>query len=139
MALGPCPWAIAGVAYIKVDGEQWALRGNLTISPMAFARTPIAGMDGIHGYSQAPQTPYIEADISDLGGLALKRLETFCNVTVTVELLNGKVYVLANAWVQGPLELNGVDGTVTVRFDGMSMREMGVGSQQTTPGMATAA
>jgi hypothetical protein len=40
---------IAGVAFITVNGEQMALRGNLTISPSAVERTMLAGQDGVHG------------------------------------------------------------------------------------------
>jgi hypothetical protein len=56
--------------------------------------------------------------------LSLQRLRAFCNSTVTVELLNGKTYVLANAWTSEALELNAVDGTVSVTFQGLVGREM---------------
>lgn len=119
-----CPWGVAGTAYFKVDGTQLALKGNLTVSIDTFERETVAGMDGIHGYTQKPRAPYIEGDFSDIGSLSLMMLQSMCNVTVTVELMNGKVYLLRNAWTTTARELKGEDGTVTVRWDGMSGEEL---------------
>jgi len=122
--MADCPYGIGGVAYLKVDGEQVALRGALTISFFPFERTGVAGMDGVHGYTQAPRAPTMTADLTDIGGLSLTKLQSICNSTITAELLNGKTYVLANAWVSGTPELDATDGTVSVTFEGMTGREM---------------
>jgi hypothetical protein len=122
--MSDCPWLIGGVAYLKVDGTQYALKGNLTISIDAFARTPVAGMDGVHGYTEQPRAPEITADLSDLGGMSLQQLRAVCNSTVTIELRNGKTYVLRNAWTTDATELNGVEGSATVKFAGMAAEEM---------------
>lgn len=119
-----CPNAIAGVAYVRVDGEQFALRGDLTVSIDAFERTGVAGADRVHGYTEAPRVPFIEGNFSDLGGLSLKRLHDICNATVTAETLNGKTYLLRNAWSAAARELNAIEGSVTVRFEGMSGDEI---------------
>lgn len=121
---GSCPNGIAGVAYIKVDGYQYALKGNLTISIDAFERAGVAGMDGVHGYTEKPRVPFIEADFSDIGGLSLSALSGVCNSTVTVELANGKVYLLRNAWTSTARELNGEEGSVTTRFEGLRGEEL---------------
>ena len=49
-----------------------------------------------------------------------------CDVTVTVELANGKVYVLRNAWTSTAREFKAADGQATVRFEGMAAEEMRV-------------
>lgn len=121
---GSCPNGIAGVAYLKVDGTQYALKGNLTISIDGFEREGVAGMDGVHGYTQKPRVPFIEGDFSDIGGLSLSALEAVCNSTVTVELANGKVYLLRNAWTSTARELKGEDGSVTTKFEGMKGEEV---------------
>src|SRR5262249_4638680 len=97
---------IAGVAYIFVDGRQYPLRGALTISIDTLERTGVAGMDGVHGFTEKPRVPWIEGDISDLGGLSLALLQAMCDVTVTAELANGKVYVLRNAWTSTAREFD---------------------------------
>lgn len=115
---------IAGVAFVFVDGRQYPLRGNLTISIDTIEREGVAGQDSIHGFIERPRVPWIEGDFSDLAGLSLKALEQMCDVTVTAELANGKSYVLRNAWTSTPREFNAADGQATVRWEGMASEEM---------------
>jgi hypothetical protein len=122
--MADCPWAIGGTAYFKVDGAQYAIKGSLNISIDPFERTGVAGMDGPHGYTEAPRIPFIEGEFSDIGGLSLITLQQICNSTITVELLNGKTYLLRNAWTATARELNGTDGVVTIKFEGMKGEEM---------------
>jgi hypothetical protein len=119
---------IAGVAYIFVDGAQYPLRGDLTVSTDTIEREGVAGMDGVHGFTESPRVPWIEGSISDLGGLSLMALQAMCDVTVTVELANGKVYVLRNAWTSTAREFDAAEGQATVRFEGMSAEEMIMGA-----------
>jgi hypothetical protein len=119
-----CPSRIAGVAFVRVDGQQYALRGNLTIAIDAFSREGIAGMDGVHGYKETPVVPKITFDISDTAGFSLQQLRSICNATVTAELGNGKTYLLRGAWTAALMELNAVDGQVTVVFEGQAGEEI---------------
>lgn len=115
---------IAGTAYIKVDGKQYALRGNMTVSPSKSEREGIAGMDGVHGFKEMPRVPFIECDITDGADVSLPDMQAHDNVTVTAELLNGKTYVLREAWVVGPLDLDAAEGQFTIRWEGMSCDEI---------------
>ena len=45
----------AGIAFLSVDGRQYQLRGNFTVSPSPVERTMIAGQDGVHGYQELPR------------------------------------------------------------------------------------
>jgi len=115
---------IAGVAYCKADGVQYALRGSFTIDPTAVTREGVAGMDGVHGFKETPKIPQIKAQISDMGDLSLQALGAMTNSTITAELANGKVYILANAWQSGELSLNTGDGTTDVTWQGLRMSEV---------------
>jgi hypothetical protein len=115
---------VAGVAYLRVDGRQYALRGNLTVSPDMKEREGVAGQDGVHGYIERPRVPFIEGDFSDVAGLSLAEFENQTNVTVQADLANGKRYLLRNAWTSTPRELNTADGQVTVRWEGMKGEEL---------------
>lgn len=115
---------IAGLAYLFVDGRQYPLRGNLTISTDTIEREGVAGQDGIHGFIERPRVPWIEGDFSDISGLSLMQIQAMCDVTVTAELANGKMYVLRNAWTSTAREFNAADGQATVRFEGMSSEEV---------------
>lgn len=116
---------IAGIAFLKVDGALYPLRGNFTVSPSALERAGIAGQDYVHGYSELPRVPYIEGDISLDPELSMDDIEAMTNVTVTAELANDKTYVLREAWCRSALELNTREGQARVRWEGISCDEIG--------------
>jgi hypothetical protein len=114
----------AGTAFVSVNGQQYALRGNLTVSPSPVERTMIAGQDGVHGYQELPRVPYIEADVSAMPGLSLEDLLLQTDVTVIAQLANRWEYVLHNAVVKGGFEENTRDGQLRVRWEGLNCEEI---------------
>lgn len=115
---------IAGIAFLKVDGNQYPLRGNFVISPSAVVRAGIAGQDYVHGFSELPRVPYIEGDVSMVPQLLAENVEAITNATVTCEAANGNVYVLKEAWSDAGFELNTHDGSFKVKFEGTSCTEI---------------
>ena len=115
---------IAGTAYLKVDGSMYPLKGSLTVSISAVERNGIAGQDYVHGYQELPRVPYIEGDVSTLPEISTEFLEGVIDATITAELVNGRTYVLRNAWCKGPIEINTADGQFRVRFEGVDGDEI---------------
>lgn len=115
---------IAGTAFLKVNGDMIPLRGNLTISPSPVERTGIAGQDYVHGFQELPRVPYIEGDVSTLPEINVEDLDDLVDVTVEAQLINGKSYVLRNAWTKGPLDINAHDGQFRIRFEGVECDEI---------------
>jgi len=115
---------VGGTAYIKIDGEQLLLRGDLTISPDAIQRTGVPGQDGIHGYTETPRMPFMSMTITDLGQVSLTRVADWTNVTVTAELMNGKTYVGRNGWTSDARELNTKEGSYEIKFEFMKIEEI---------------
>jgi hypothetical protein len=115
---------VGGVAFLKVDGGQYLLRGDLIVSPDRVERKGVAGQDGIHGYTETPRVPFITAKLTDTAGLSLAQLQAVVAATVTAELNNGKVYLLREAWAAEARELNTQEGSLEVRFEGMSCEEL---------------
>lgn len=116
--------AIAGVAYVRVNGNQLPLKGNFTVSPSSVERSGIAGQDGVHGYQELPRVPFIEGDLSTRPEVSFETLERIVDETVTAELVNGKTYVLRSAWCKSAFEINTHDGMSRVRFEGLSCDEI---------------
>jgi hypothetical protein len=114
----------AGIAFLLVDGNQMALRGNFTVSPSVVERTMIAGQDRVHGYQELPRVPYIEGDISTIPDLNLTDLQAQVNVTVVAQLANGKQYTLGQAACKAGFDANTRDGQVRVRWEGVTCDEM---------------
>lgn len=113
----------AGVAYVRVNGSQVPLRGNLTVHFAKSVRTGIAGQDGVHGFSEMPAVPAIELDISSRADINLEDIEAMEDGTVMVETASGKVYTLRNAWKAGAMDLNTAEGSARIRFEGMDIQE----------------
>lgn len=115
---------IAGVAYLKVNGKQYPLRGNLTVSPSPTERAGIAGQDGVHGYSENPRVPYIEGDFSTIPGLSIEEIQNIEDATVQAELANNKTYVGRNCWCKSALEINTHEGMFRARFESFDIKEI---------------
>lgn len=110
----------AGTAFVSVNGEQFALRGNLTVSPSPVERTMVAGQDGVHGFQELPRVPYIEGDFSTLHALDLEAVLLQTDVTVIAQNANRWEYVLHNAVVKGGFEINARDGQTRIRWEGLN-------------------
>jgi hypothetical protein len=114
----------AGIAFLSVDGRQYQLRGNFTVSPSPVERTMIAGQDGVHGYQELPRVPYIEGDLSTVPDLNFEDLLFETDSTVIAQLANRKQYTLQGATVKGGFELNTRDGQARVRWEGVTCTEI---------------
>lgn len=115
---------IAGVCFIKVDGRQYNLRGNLVVSISPTERAGVAGQDGVHGFIETPRVPFIAGNFSDTDDLSINDLDAIENATITAELANGKAYILRGAWTKSAHEIDGAQGQVAVRFEGLSGDEI---------------
>jgi hypothetical protein len=123
MANANCP-VVAGVVYLRVDGRQLRARAEIKVSMATFEREAVIGQDGVHGYIERPAVAYIEGKITDSPDLAIEQLQAMCNVSVTVELLNGKTYVLRNAWCSKANPLDTTDGSIEIRFEARGAEEL---------------
>lgn len=115
---------IAGTAFLMIDGDQYALKGNFVVSPSSVERNMIAGQDRVHGFQELPRVPYIEGDLSTVTELELEALEDQTDVTVVAQLANGFQYTLAGATCKANLEANTRDGQVRVRWEGLWCEEL---------------
>lgn len=113
-----------GTIYLKVNGTLYDAKGNFTYSLGGTKKEAIVGADRVHGYKETPQVPYIEGEITDRADLSLSALQALADETVTVELANGKVFVLRNAWYAGEAKGQTEEGNIDVRFEGMSGEEI---------------
>lgn len=109
---------VGGTARLLINGTQYPLRGDLTISLGNVSRESIVGIDQYHGVKETPVASWIEMSLTDLGDIDITTLQNLDDVTVNVELANGKQAVLRNAAQVNPVELNAVDGQYTLRFEG---------------------
>lgn len=113
-----------GIIFVKVNGGMVNAKGEYTYNLGKPKRDAIVGADAIHGYKEVPQIPFIEGEITDAPNLDLEALLLTENATVTLELANGKVIVLREAWYAGEGTGNTEEGNIAVRFEGISAEEI---------------
>lgn len=106
-----------GVIFVKADGKQFDVKGQFEYNLGVPKREPIIGHDGTHGYKEMPQEAYISGEITDDIDLNLKNdVLELAGATVTLELANGKIVVLEEAFYSGDGTVQSEEGNVAVRF-----------------------
>ena len=113
-----------GIIFVKINGEIYNAKGNFTYNLGKSKRDAIVGADAIHGYKETPQIPFIEGEFTDAPTMDLEKLVTAENATVTLELANGKVISLREAWYAGEGTGNTDEGNIGVRFEAISGEEI---------------
>lgn len=107
----------AGIIYLKIDGALQEAKGDFSYNLGSPKRDAIIGADGIHGFKETPQVPFIEGAVTDAATLDLSALTTIDNATVHLELNNGKTIVLANAWYASEGTPTTGEAEIPVRFE----------------------
>lgn len=106
---------VAGTAYVKVDGSQLTITGGCEAPLMEVKReTVVPGF-----YKEEDKAPYVKVTAVHTADLDIKKLVNGTDMTVTVEFRNGKVYVLAGAYLVEEPSSKGDDGTIELQFDGI--------------------
>ena len=108
---------VAGICYIKVDGEQLELKGGMEAPLFALQRETVMGSAGVAGYKETPLTPFVKGTFIFMPGFPLSKLSG-TDMTVTAEFANGKVYTLSNAYVVGETSAKAEEGEVELHFEG---------------------
>ncbi len=115
---------IAGIAFVKVDGRQYPIRGKWKSNLHGVTREGIAGQDGVHGYKEMPKVPSISGDVYYMPDFSIDQLKLIDNATITLEFANGKTHVLRNAWWSDESEVDSEEGSMPVKFEGISGEEI---------------
>lgn len=115
--------AIAGIAFLSVDGRNFKLAGDLKYSPSKVKRESQTGQDSVHGFSEMPAVPYISGVIRDMDGLMISDLNAMRDVTVVCELVNGKTVTGRNMWTVDVQEVTTEDAKCEVKWEGFQVIE----------------
>ncbi len=109
---------IGGTSYIKVDGVQLSLSGGIEVPMNTKVREDVLGLDGSVDYKETHRAPYTKGTFKVPKGFPVDKLIASDQMTITSELANGQVYVLAEAWLSGEANHNAEEGTVELEFHG---------------------
>ena len=114
---------LAGIAYLTVDGQSFMVAGDLAYVVSKVSRETLIGQDAVHGYSEKPHPGSISGTLRDSGGLSVAALNAMTNVTVVAELANGKTITGRNMWTVEAQEVKTTEGTLEVKWEGLSVLE----------------
>lgn len=117
---------VGGIAYFKIDGAQYSIKGKFEIMPFKTKKTSFIAQDGVVGFTETPVTPGMKGTITDLGGVSVSALQNLEGSTMTLEQNNGKVWVLSDGWCEGEITVGTEEGTYDAEFRGMDMQEQTV-------------
>lgn len=109
---------LAGTCFIKVDGEQLELQGNLEFQLNTVTRETVLSTGGPAGYKETVAIPYIAGDFLVPKDFPVTKLMEGTAMTVTAECANGMVYTLSDAYAVSDIAFKPIDGVVTIRFEG---------------------
>jgi hypothetical protein len=113
-----------GIIQVQVNGEIHDAKGEFTYNLGQPMREAIIGADGVHGYKETPQVPFIEGEFTDRAALDLEALVNTKDATIVLALANGKVISLRDAWYASEGTGNTDEGNIEVRFEGLSAVEV---------------
>lgn len=114
---------LAGIATISVNGASLMLTGDLAYGVSSISRETLIGQDRVHGYSEKPHAGFISGTIRDAGGLSVANLNAMTNVTVVLELANGKTIIGRNMWMVDAQEVKTPEAAIDVKWESASVEE----------------
>ena len=115
---------VGGIIFFKVDGELFQAKGEFSYNLGQPKREAIVGQDNTHGFKELPQVAMIEGSITDSDELDLESFVTIRDATVTLELANGKIISLKEAFFAADGNVSSSEGEIEVRFEGIRAEEV---------------
>ena len=115
---------VGGLLFLKVNSEQFQAKGEFTYNINPTKRESVVRQDGVHGFSETPKAQFIEGSITDSDELDLEGFQKIVDATVTLELANGKVIVLREAFYAADGDVSSSEGEIQVRFEAIAGEEV---------------
>lgn len=114
---------LGGRAWLWIDGVQYPVVAEPTYGVSKVKRTILKGMDGVHGYSEEVIPGFIAVTLRDEAGTSLSDFQDMTNVSVTLQLANGKRVSGSDMCHVDSAEVNATEATFPVRFEGEDVRD----------------
>ena len=117
----------AGLKRLTIGGDTYDVAGDgVTYSFGGVQYTEIVGADRYHGVSGKPIAAYVQFAITDSAKLKASGVLDKIGETLVFSLLNGKMFVLADAVNTSERTGDTTDGKINLRFVGSSLTEITV-------------
>jgi hypothetical protein len=114
---------LAGTANVTINGVAYMLQGDLSWSPNTVKQESLTGMEGYHGIKATPVAPFMEFTLRDSGEISVSAFDGLRNATVVAQLANGKTIIGRTMATIDIQEVNSVEATFKLRFEGPDVVE----------------
>lgn len=109
---------LAGTADVAVDGTTYMVKGDFKYKTGNRKRETLTGSDRVHGFKETPTAPFIAFNLRDWGGLTVKDINNWTDVTCVARLANGKTIIGSAMWTVDEQEVDSNEATFDVRLEG---------------------
>lgn len=117
---------IGGITHVSIDGTTITVKGTANLSSVTTERESVTGAGGVVGYIENYIPAFLELEvITDEAGALEFLAAPNGNSTVTCETGDGRVYTFPKCWRVGRPEKNGIDGSISVRYESRDADEFG--------------
>ena len=114
---------LAGVLALEIDGTAYTVVGEVTYVLSQMSRETLIGVNGVHGYKEMPVAGSIKARLRDSGSFSAAMFGGLTSSTVTVKAANGKTISGVGMWNNAVVEVDPIEGTFEVEFQGNAVKE----------------
>lgn len=114
---------VGGLLSLTIGGVRRKAKGNFKYNIGDTMKTAVLGADEVHGYSEKPQTPFIEGEITLTPDMVETDITSIRNDEVFLEVA-GRTYVLHEAWFASEGDVETEEGNMGIKFEGMSMERV---------------
>ena len=109
---------VAGICYVKVDGDQFDVEGGVECPLSDLKRETVMALAGPAGFKETALEPYVKLTAIFGPSFPIDKVKSSTDMTVTAEMANGKVYTLSGAFLRGETPVKGDEGKVELDFGG---------------------
>ena len=120
--------AIGGTLYFKHKGVMLKAKGAFTYNEGKPKKTGVMGADGFHGYTEEQQIAFIEGAITNDGSVKVSDITGIKDGNATLDLANGKTFVLRDSFYAGEGTTNTEQGELPMRLEGADGEEIAAAS-----------
>ncbi len=115
---------VSGLFNLKINGRLMTAKGSFTYNHGSIKNeAQIAGNGSIAGFKTSRNIPMIEGELIDSKDLDIKALQSIQDGEITLELANGKVFILTGAHWAGEGNVGTEDGNVAIKYEGTDTEE----------------